>query len=221
MSDEKPNNSLPETQHQRWLKYGANVLVASVVVILLAVVVTYLADLLNRRIDTTTAGLYSLKPQTVNLIRDLKEPVKLVSLYMRPERQQGGAAAVDYAQMVADLLEEYEQKGRNISVDVIDPTQDPAKEEALYNEFISKYGQELTQYRAFLDQFNAEYEQLRKLLADEAVAVQDMQADQLGRGETGQILSAVAQGLHRWPGSSALRPAPQSILRMAGGPGLR
>jgi very-short-patch-repair endonuclease len=35
-----------------------------------------------------------------------------------------------------------------------------------------------------------------------------------------QILSAMAQGLHRWPGSSALRPVPQEILELAGGPGL-
>jgi very-short-patch-repair endonuclease len=35
-----------------------------------------------------------------------------------------------------------------------------------------------------------------------------------------QILSAMAQGLHRWPGSLLLRPVPQEILRIAGGPGL-
>jgi very-short-patch-repair endonuclease len=35
-----------------------------------------------------------------------------------------------------------------------------------------------------------------------------------------QILSAMAQGLHRWPESSALRPVPQGNLRIAGGPGL-
>lgn len=37
----------------------------------------------------------------------------------------------------------------------------------------------------------------------------------------GQILSAMAQGLHRWTGASALRPVPQEVLRIAGGPALR
>jgi very-short-patch-repair endonuclease len=36
-----------------------------------------------------------------------------------------------------------------------------------------------------------------------------------------QILSAIAQGLHRWPGSSALRPVPQEILRIPGGRGIQ
>jgi very-short-patch-repair endonuclease len=46
--------------------------------------------------------------------------------------------------------------------------------------------------------------------------------DVIERWETAeaQILSAVAQGLHRWPGSPALRPVPQEMRRIAGGPGL-
>ena len=35
-----------------------------------------------------------------------------------------------------------------------------------------------------------------------------------------QILSAMAQGLHRWSTSPALQPNPQELLRIAGGPGL-
>ena len=194
------NNPQPETQKQRWIKYGGNVVLTVVVVIVLAILVVAIAQRSNARLDTTASGVYSLKPQTVNIIKDLKEPIKLVSLYIRPERRaQDDAESVDYAQTVADLLEEYEQKGKNITIDVIDPVQDPAKEDALYNEIISKYGQELTQYKSFLEKFDGEYEQLRKLLADGAVAVQDLQTDQLGRGETGQILSAVIDTIRRAP----------------------
>lgn len=60
----------PESQKQRWVKYGANVVLAVVVVLVLAVVTTALAQRAKRRLDTTQAGLYSLKPQTVNIIRD-------------------------------------------------------------------------------------------------------------------------------------------------------
>ena len=49
MSD-KPTQSSPagvpgpETQHQRWMKYGANVVLASVVVVLLGIVLTAIAQ---------------------------------------------------------------------------------------------------------------------------------------------------------------------------------
>ena len=71
----------PETQKERWVKYGANVLIASVVVVVLAGLIIYLAQLTRRRIDTTQSGVYSLKPQTVNIIKNLDSKVKLVSLY--------------------------------------------------------------------------------------------------------------------------------------------
>lgn len=189
----------PESQKQRWIKYGGNVALSIVVVIALAALVIAIAQRSSARFDTTAASVYSLKPQTINLIRDLDQPIKLVSLYVRPDRPAGGSQSVDYAQVVTDLLKEYEQKGKKITIDVIDPTQDAAKEEALYNEIIAKYGQELTQYKAFLDAFDGEFEQLHKMLADEAVAVQDIQSDQLGRGETGQILLAVIDTIRRSP----------------------
>src|SRR5882757_4311452 len=72
---------LPETQKQRWLKYGANVVLASVLVICLAIAVTYIATRTHAHVDTTEAGMYSLKPQTKVVLKDLKESVKIVSLY--------------------------------------------------------------------------------------------------------------------------------------------
>ena len=67
----------PESQSQRRIKYGANVLVTAVIVVLLAGFLTYIAQRQNWRKDTTAAGLYSLKPQTISILDTLEPRLRL------------------------------------------------------------------------------------------------------------------------------------------------
>src|SRR5439155_170806 len=72
MAEQQPQQQpLPESQKERWVKYGANVALVSIVAIVLAGLITYLAQRVNRRLDTTASGAYSLKPQTIKQITDL------------------------------------------------------------------------------------------------------------------------------------------------------
>src|SRR5271170_5469415 len=106
MPDDKPKPAfISQTQQQRWVKYGANVALTVLVVIVLAIVLIAIAQRQTRRIDTTANQEYSLKPQTINIIKGLTEPVRLVSLYTHPENQAQGST--DFAAAVADLLDEY------------------------------------------------------------------------------------------------------------------
>src|SRR6185437_11844132 len=99
-----------ESQHQRWVKYGANVVVASIVVILLAGLIVYFAQRTGLRKDTTATGAYSLKPQTLNILKDVKNKTKIVSLYRDEIRSdKGGMKKSPYVEPVADLLEEYQR----------------------------------------------------------------------------------------------------------------
>src|SRR5688500_18276853 len=152
MAEQSNEMKKPETQQERWIKYGGNVVLASVVVIILAVVVVWLAQEANARVDTTTAGLYSLKPQTVNIIKNNDQPIKLVSLYTRVKRQstnvvQGEEDDFDYITPISDLLEEYKRKGKNIDVEVIDPNEQPTKVDQLIKEVTEKYGGEVQKYK--------------------------------------------------------------------------
>jgi hypothetical protein len=121
MAEQKNESKSPrafaaETQRQRWVKYGANVLLTCVVVVALVVLLLYIFQKNRWRKDTTAAGSYSLKPQTVQLIRDAKQKVKLVGIFSRNERRQSerkdddsaDVSAVRY-QQVADLVQEYER----------------------------------------------------------------------------------------------------------------
>src|SRR5436190_12185784 len=119
-----------ESQKQRWLKYGANVVLASIVVIVLAVIVVYLAQRTNRRLDTTANRAYSLKPQTQGILKDVKGKIRLVSLYASKDAKQKQST---YAEPVADLLEEYARNGKNIEAEWIDPITSPQKVDNLVN----------------------------------------------------------------------------------------
>src|SRR5687767_5458122 len=155
-----------ETQQQRWMKYGGNVALVGVIVVVLAILVTWIAQRYNGRIDTTAAGTYSLKPQTLNIIKGNEKPVKLISLYAplaEKDRKKAGSeeasekAELDAPQRVADLLEEYERKGKNITFETIDPD-DAKRVDALYDEVTTKYGGAIAGYKTFLDEFKASLE---------------------------------------------------------------
>ncbi|HEV2294983.1 MAG TPA: Gldg family protein [Tepidisphaeraceae bacterium] len=191
----------PESQKQRWVKYGANVVLASVVVILLAIILTYLAQRTNQRLDTTASGLYSLKPQTVNIIRDNKQKIKLVSLYARNTTAPGAQPTdeTDYAQVVDDLLDEYRRKGRNIEVESIDPIANPTKVDDLINEVMNKYGGEVAKYREVVDAHKDVYEQVRTLTAQQLEKVNALSMDSLAGNESAQGVSLAMFTVQEFP----------------------
>ena len=122
-----------QTQKQRWLKYGVNVGVSIVLVIALATLLTWTAQMQRKRLDMTAGGLYSLKPQTLNIIRGIKTPVKIISLYHKTDVS---GAPNEQAQIVSDLLEEYRTKGKGIEIESIDPVREKDKQEDLYNDLV-------------------------------------------------------------------------------------
>jgi len=197
-TETKPNQLTYESQHERWLKYGLNVVVVSVVVVLLAGVITYLAQRTNRRLDTTASGQYSLKPQTLNIIQDLKGPIKIVSLYQKPTPEEA-AKSPDYAQPVADLLDEYRRKGRNITVDAIDPVTNPTKVDDLITEVTNKYGGEVKKYNAVLDAYGNVYKQIQDLATAEIGKITKLPLNELPDDEDSQTALAGLTTVRSFP----------------------
>lgn len=206
-SDAEPVARQPESQKERWLKYGANVVLSTIVVIALAIVVTYAAERKPKRVDTTLGGLYSLKPQTLNVIGDLKSPVKIVSLYTRsksPDEQnepedpdRPKIAPDEAAQTVSDLLQEYQTKGKNITVEEIDPVTSPTKADDLIATVTAKYGGEVDKYKKFIDDtFTkglAKINDLAKVQVPKAEAM----TKQMGSSASGLV--SIAQSVQELP----------------------
>ena len=160
----------PENRSERWMKYGLNVLLTSLLVVILAALVVWAAQRHRARGDLTASGAYSLKPQTVTVINEVKSPVKLVSLYprlkqepgARPEQQQQ-----DFYQAVDDILQEYKRKGKNIDVESIDPVAEPAKLDVWLGDVMRRYGGNVKAYRELLEQFPKTLEEIKKLASAE------------------------------------------------------
>lgn len=196
-SADKPTG---ESQKQRWVKYGANVAIASVVVILLAAALVYLAQKTGRRIDTTESRAYSLKPQTAAILKEAKGKTKLVSLYRQEVRSEtGGMKKSPYAPVVSDLLDEYRRNGRNVEVEVIDPVQQNAKVEALISEVASKYGGEVQKYRQVIDAYPKTFDQIRQVASAEAEKVAKLPLDKLGEDDDSQYALLAIEEVRKVP----------------------
>jgi hypothetical protein len=180
MSNENTHLNPPDNQQERWLKYGGNVALASVIVIVLAGFVVYIAQTQFRRpIDTTAGGLYSLKPQTLSVIKENKQPITIISLFTKAkqtgtnvdestEDAAAGATPVDKPGTVADLLDEYRSQGSHITTETIDPDLNPAKAEDLVREVEKQYGGEIDKYKSFTDALPGKYDTLIKQISDES-----------------------------------------------------
>jgi hypothetical protein len=202
----------PESQSQRWIKYGANVAFSSLVVVLLAVMLTWIAESRAVRIDTTAGGTQSLRPQSIKFIQELNRPVRVVALY---PKLKSDSHEQDYYQPVADLLNEYATKGKNITTEVLDPDTQKDEFNKLVTEVTNKYGGEVQGYKKILDQLPGNNKAIDQFVT-EAVAkfkvlpfdkVQDQQLLQeisaayftllLTDHQIGELKAAIESDLHQ------------------------
>lgn len=190
------------TQKQRWVKYGANVVIASILVVVLAGAMVYAVQRARLRFDTTRDRIYSLKPQTVNVLKDIKTPIKIVSLYNTKSTRRGVTDEEQRAvsQTVEDLLNEYRSAGKNIQIEVLDPQTNPTKVDALIADVTSRYGGEVKRYKEFID---SGYAKLSDPILAQAKAESELigklPVDQISDGELRQKFPLIASALDAFP----------------------
>jgi gliding motility-associatede transport system auxiliary component len=76
---------------QRSARYGANAVIYTVAFVGVLVAINYLGAIHHRRIDMTAEKVYSLSSQSTNVVRQLKEPIKLIGFFkggLNPAAQQ-------------------------------------------------------------------------------------------------------------------------------------
>ena len=173
----------PETQSERWFKYGLNVVLTSVVVVVLAGILVWATNKdriplgsksisLKLRKDVSGDASNVLKPQTVQLISDLPagddKAITLVSLYPKLKKEEAAAKGADTYQRVQDILDEYRRSGKNIKVESIDPVAEPGKLDAWLGEVKRRYGKNIENYEKFVKEFPKTLEEIKALAAPEA-----------------------------------------------------
>jgi len=167
-----------ESQKERWLKYGANVALTIIVVLLLGGFLIYIAQRHNLRKDTTAGGDYSLKPQTIKLVENLPQKIKIVGLFTkaRHEEQEKKVDDTDNPairyQQVSDLLQEYQQKSNGkIAVQMIDPITEPGRLDDLFNEVAKKYGNDVNKYNEVIKAYRGAVADIDKTSKEEIGAI--------------------------------------------------
>jgi len=141
----KPSPSTSSAQGEssatRRAKYGLNVAVLILSLLVILVAVNWLAALSPLRVDLTASREYSLSPQTTSLLKSLTEPVTLHLVFVEKE-------AGTLRQQVDDVLQEFTRRSDQVKVERIDPTNagDLAKNESLIKKLTTIYAGEIKAY---------------------------------------------------------------------------
>jgi ABC-type uncharacterized transport system involved in gliding motility auxiliary subunit len=99
------------------LKASSNMTLAILLILVLAVVITFLSDRHYFRWDLTASGEHTLSDQTLQALKTIKEPIKAIAFVKE---------ASEEASNVKKLLASYQYQLKGMSVEFVDPDRDPA-----------------------------------------------------------------------------------------------
>ncbi|MFQ6091102.1 MAG: GldG family protein [bacterium] len=101
---------------RRRMKYGANAVLLSLIVLGIVVLVNFISNRHHRRVDLTSNKRYSLSGQTLKILQGLDRDVKFTAFYREGEGEH-----------LKDLLTEYDYGSDRISYEFVDPDRYPGK----------------------------------------------------------------------------------------------
>jgi ABC-type uncharacterized transport system involved in gliding motility auxiliary subunit len=100
----------------RGARYGTMSIVSILVFVGILVAINYLGTRQNKRWDLTANQVYSLSDQTIKILRELKEPVR-VTVFERNDRQD----------VHRDRLQEFTYYSSQLTTEYIDPDREPTR----------------------------------------------------------------------------------------------
>src|SRR5262245_17274808 len=122
---------------ERSTKYGASTIFGSLFFLGILIAANYAAAIYPKRFDLTEQGIYSLSPQSISVVENLKEDLQVQAFV------EGGINPT-----LKDLFESYAYRSPHFKFQLIDPDKDPQLAEQLqirtYNTVQLAYGKEST-----------------------------------------------------------------------------
>lgn len=106
--------SLSELAGSRSTRYGANAALYSIAFIGLLIAINYIAASHHRQFDMTSQKVFSLSPQSVKVVKDLKKPLRIYGFV------QGGRSP-----QAESLYGEYSYESALVSYELVDPDRHP------------------------------------------------------------------------------------------------
>ncbi|MCL6649228.1 MAG: GldG family protein [Chloroflexi bacterium] len=110
-------STLRQLLGRRATRYGTSTVVAVVAFFVLLGLANFLATRYSTRWDLTRTGQYTLSPQTLQVLQQLKEPVKITAFYTVTDPRRTDTE---------DLMKEYLVRTDKLSIEYIDPEAQPA-----------------------------------------------------------------------------------------------
>lgn len=101
----------------RQARYGSNTVAMSLMVLAILALVNFLANRHHARWDLTNTKQYSLSGQTIQILKDLKDPIKVTAFFSPTDSTQA---------TFKDLFAEYMYHTDKLSLEIVDPDQKPA-----------------------------------------------------------------------------------------------
>ncbi len=101
----------------RRARYGSNALAMSLIVLAILGLVNFLSNRHHARWDLTSAKQYSLSGQTIQILKELKEPIKVTAFFSPADSTRA---------TFQDLFAEYMYHTDKLSLELVDPDQKPA-----------------------------------------------------------------------------------------------
>ncbi len=102
----------------RQVRYGGNALVIVVAVLAILVMINFLANRHDKTFDLTANKQYTLSDETVKILENLKEPVKVLAFFLPNDSRQGDAR---------QMLQRYAAHSKYFSYQIVDAEKDRAK----------------------------------------------------------------------------------------------
>ena len=137
MSETQTNPSKPAAKpRRRRVLFGVNTLVAVAAAVIVVVLVNWIAYRQFVRLDFTELGVYSLSPQTQDVLADLEGDYEVVTLFSSQTMTVG-------RRRVRDLIDEYDRASPNLDVTHIDVDVDAARYDAFTARLTDRYGEGL------------------------------------------------------------------------------
>jgi len=188
------------TSAARRVKFGSNVLVATLIVIGIVCVVQAIAySVPGARIDMTSSQINSLSEATEHLLKTLEQPVTLTSLYFETDLEEKDQPL--YRRAVDDLIKLYESTARSkVTAVTINPLSDHEKlsefrarlrDKSAFKKQIDAYKERIDLYKSELD------EKIRAMIHSESELIAGL-GGPVGGQERPAAVGQIEALLQRW-----------------------
>jgi len=164
---------------RRRLVFGVNVVVQAILAAAIMVAVIWAAGRFNFQADLTGTGRNSLSTRTVQLLRGLKENIRITAVFAEPDKRD--EIGQKRRRAMRDLLDLYEQAGgARVTTGLLDPSLEKAETDRLLQRLpeLPAYKDEARPHQEALTKAAELTEQMKALLEEESG-----RADQLARSD--------------------------------------